>query len=635
MEEREEEKESLVKETSSSYLDSIRSWSVFSYGKTHKVIYPAFILLSFVFTLSGPLVNKYFWIQGGELTIPSPPPATGEVKVPVYVGYVGARELDLQKDENGPVRVISYSAEGDSPLDGADFAPFRDQIIGMRYTKVAFQTIDAFGYLVMIFTITAFGLQVYYKEFPTTLAFKVGATLRNNWKNAIPVWLIFIGACIGILRLLLVTSFVQSLATRVAIHCIKLTLPDADWLRFSASMDNFNTRGFQLDVLIGLGEWYHDAGATWSYSTYAIIFAIILNLGIFVTVFYFDTRTVRLKLNMESSELAAVQLLRNQLRTLPRHCQIQPLTLSIASFMMSIIVSKITGMMAYNDGKSVNRLPWDSPVPQIPGHPINDVIISQIDGYWFNPPSIVDGTVLGWIPMVLVIIIGSVARIDALSKVIELLAYGYWIRSAAIAVTTYPTSMAVLQSPYCYTTSKMGFFKALISGEFCNDMMYSGHATLVLTPAFVMILMLIYGPFQQKWLTISAIGICVLLSCSIVIVGRFHYTADVMVSGMICFLLAINHAPAWKVLFSYRKFELGVGSPSIDKVAPYLEETSVKVVSITKGRRIDYSMTDWDTIERKQVVIRDFIQKLHHSPSHSSRSSSKHSAPPSESPPAP
>ena len=124
--------------------------------------------------------------------------------------------------------------------------------------------------------------------------------------------------------------------------------------------------------------------------------------------------------------------------------------------------------------------------------------------------------------------------------------------------------------------------------------------------------MLIYGPYKTRTLPIIAIIFSALFSCSVVVTGRFHYTADVLLTCTICSLITIIMAPAWKVLFSYGKYELKVGSTtSVNKVPALLEEISVRVVSITKSRRIDMEKTECGLIYDNLGLLKDQIEKAH------------------------
>ena len=579
-------------------------------GVLSKIVLPALIMLSLSLTIASPLVNKYFWIHGADLILPTKTTATTSLRMAIFSAFIGSSDIEVYAGGGAPAVVIPFEL-GKAPLDGSDFEAFSLHIIGMQYTITAWSAITVLGYMVMVLMGIAFLFQLAFREFPTTLAFKSGSSFTNEWRGAVPVWLVVLSAVLGMVRMLLVTSFVQGLSTRLAIHSIHEAMAPEAWKSFQTAMGASIPQAYKLTVLRALGAWYEKSGAAWSFSTYAILFAVILNMIIIIVVFYFDTRTVRLRWRVDEAQAKAINALREQMKNLPRHCRVLNVWVSISMFGLAILLTKLVGMHVYNSGLAVNRLPWTSTAQLPDSELIDDVIISGTHGFWFNPPTIVDGTVMALIPLVFALIIGSVDRRDAISKFVEVLAYGYLIRAVAIGITILPTSMAVLQAPHCYGTTKLSFFGAMATNDFCNDMMYSGHATLVLTPAFTLMLMIIHGPFRSKMPSLVALMICVAFSCMVVIIGRFHYTADVLVSFMVCFLLTLVHAPAWKILFSYRKFELGAGSAeSLDKVSALLESASIRTVSLTKGRKIDNSLTNWDAMEAKQQLIRKYIEKM-------------------------
>jgi hypothetical protein len=280
-------------------------------------------------------------------------------------------------------------------------------------------------------------------------------------------------------------------------------------------------------------------------------------------------------------------------------------------FGLSVIVSKFAGRFVFNEGHEINRRIFLTDRASTPESLVSDLIISNTEGFWFHPPTIVDGAVLMWVPLAVVLIIGAVNRKDCASKLIEQLAYGYWIRTFSIAATIFPASASVLQMPICYTDKVMSLWDMMKTSEFCNDLIYSGHATLALTPSFILMFMLVYGPYEHKKATILVLTLCMLMSCMTVIVGRFHYSADVFVSVIICFLMALIHAPAWKVIFHYRRFELKVGSVTgIERTVGQLEAVGEYLYAISKTRRIDNSLTDWKAMEVRNEKIRAYLDKL-------------------------
>jgi hypothetical protein len=102
--------------------------------------------------------------------------------------------------------------------------------------------------------------------------------------------------------------------------------------------------------------------------------------------------------------------------------------------------------------------------------------------------------------------------------------------------------------------------------------MFSGHTVFCFIPALIFVYSIVYGPYSYKPALISAVLLTATALSSLIVVGRLHYTADVVVAIILSALLVIMNAPVWKLLFSFRKSQLGIGSVSaIDKVPGYLE----------------------------------------------------------------
>ncbi len=578
-----------------------RKWA----GIALKFVYPSLIAIVFGLSLASQLMDKYFVLKSSLIAVELPNQPPRNFTVPEVT--ITASQMITADERN---KSIPYESNL-PPLDDDDFFYFQEYFIGMRYTIIAWDTATILGYVVIALTGIALAAQLYFREQPSTHAFKPGSFISTSWKNALPIWLLFASFGLCVIRLLLVTSFVQSLSTRWAINCVRSDLSRDDWLVFLRTFYNANPRTYQLQVLQSLGFWFQKTGVSWQFSTIALLISMALSVIIFIAVFYLDMRIVRFKLKLDRYHQDILAIVREQIRSLPKQSRILPLWLSAFLAVFSILFTKVIGRFVRNWGKSINRLPWTVPSEEFV-NPMDDLIISYTGNYWFNPHEVVDGTVLVWVPLVFVIALGSVDRVSSLSKFLESLAYGYLIRCVSIAVTIYPTSVAVMQSPQCYTLDQMSFWEGMMEVDFCNDMMYSGHASLVVTPAAILILMLIYGPYKTKALPIIAIMFTGLFSCSVVVTGRFHYTADVLVTCTVCSLLALVNAPAWKVLFSYGKYELRVGSTvSIHKVPALIEEIGVRVVSITKSRRIDMTTTDWDHMNDKLGLLKDQIEKAH------------------------
>jgi hypothetical protein len=142
-------------------------------------------------------------------------------------------------------------------------------------------------------------------------------------------------------------------------------------------------------------------------------------------------------------------------------------------------------------------------------------------------------------------------------------------------------------------------------------MIFSGHSLLAVVPAITLILLLVYGPFKNKTGTIVTVSIGLTISLSVILLGRFHYTADVLISFVVCFFLVLIHSPALKIFFSYRRFEVGHGtSAQMSKVAGELETASNAIETTVEIVKIDNEATSWIQIEEKKEIIRNLLQKL-------------------------
>lgn len=577
---------------------------------SYKIMYPLMIFVALGAALAGIIIDKYFWFDLKSLSVPSN--AEGNLTRLDFSGVIASTQIDTNRLDGAGARIVEKYASKGEMLSDPDFMAFHDQIMSVDYVSSAWFATDVMGYVIVGLLAIAGVMQLVFREFPSTMAFKVGARIHSSWRSATPVWLIFNAALLGLFRLLLVTSFVQAVATRTALFSLKAGLAAADWENFLAAVDKSGSRAYQLKVLMALGGWFKHDGAGWKISTFAILVSAGLCLNTVLTVFYMDTRAMRLRLKLDAKQTGTKLAIRDEMRRLPSICKIRSIWFSLSSFGLAVVVTKIAGRFVSNEGREINVRAFLTPRAETPDNLINDLIVNRTNDFWFQPPDIVDGAVLFWVPLVIMLIVGSVNRRDCASKLIEQLSYGYWIRIFSIAATIYPTASSVLKNPTCYDeTIMLSWWDAIKTNEFCNDMIYSGHATLALTPAFILCFMLIYGPYEHKTLTIVTLMLCVLISCGTVIVGRFHYTADVLLSMIVCALMALIHAPAWKVIFHFRRFELKVGSVSgIERTIGQLESVGEYLYAVSKTRRIDNALTDWKSLEVRNEKIRKYLDTL-------------------------
>jgi hypothetical protein len=574
-----------------------------------KILYPVLLAIVAAITMTGIFVDSYFIIDTSKLSIKSP---NGKTKLPHenLKVRVTPKELEILEPEDLRDMKIPYTVESDS-IYSDFFQRFDNYLVGLDFTKLAWRGVEISGYVAVCLTLIALIMQLIFREEPTTLVFKVGSTFSDSWKGAVPLWLSMMAALIELIRIIPVTSFIQSVAARMAFYSIFIEMTHIERAEFETALDAPTPRTYLLETMRSVGEWIDKGdGFKWSIASFSVLIAAGLNLILILVVFYMDTRIVRVRLSLDSERNPQlVAAMRRELNQLPRHCRIRSIWYSTISFSLSVIASKLTGRFTWNTGRQLNRLRWTKETDQYGG--INDLISSYTRHIWLHPAHVVDGAVLMWVPLTLIIIVGSINRLDAFSKLLEMVSQGYWLRAISIALTVFPTPTTPVQLPICYGEWMMNFWTMLSTSEFCNDMIYSGHATLVLTPCLILIFLLIYGPFRGKLIAIVLILILVYGALGVIVVGRFHYTADVLVAGSVCFFLALIHAPAWKIMFSYRRFQLNLGSTKgIDKCAGQMEVISSTLDVLIRSRKIDYDRTNWTMIDQKQEEIRRYLEIL-------------------------
>ena len=575
---------------------------------TKALLFPIFLLTNSVVWFMGPFIKKYYRIDTSNLLIPS---GMTESSPPLPISPLN---IDVLPNglRFGDSAIVEYT-DSTHPLFTDAFPAFDDYLVGSKYITTAWDAIETFAYLGVAFMALALIVHLVFRQTPTTLAFKIGSTLQDNWKGTLPVWICGVTALVGIVRLFAITSFIETLAARGALYSIFLKSTPVSWKAFVDQVNDPSSRTYALLVMRSIGEWYEKGGSEWQFSTFSVVIGVTLNMCLVLAVFYLDTRLVRFRLSLDSERNPQiVSAMRAEIRRLPNYCRFWPIWFSMSSLGMSLLMTKIFGRVAFNSGRDLNRLYWTSTEPMTDRSLINDLISSYTTSVWLNPPQIVDVAVLLWIPISFAVILGSINRLDATSKLAELLSYGYWLRLFSIVTTTLPTPTTPLQLPYCYGEHEMGIRRMLKESEFCNDMIYSGHTAVTAIPCGILALMIVYGPFERKAVGLAGIVVTALLSILFVVVGRFHYTADVLLAVIISWLLVLVHAPAFKILFYYRRIQARVGTTAgISKSVGQLEFVNEALDNVIKSAKIDNDLTSWTSIELKQEKIRQFLQKLY------------------------
>ena len=434
-------------------------------------------------------------------------------------------------------------------------------------------------------------LQLWFRAEPDSFILRPGISSRVSMRKAdmlksgLPGFLLLMSACASMVLMVLVSSFMHNMVFRLVAYSIFNSGVSADQLsayRVALKGVNVSHKQEQLKVMQFIGRFLTDRKQVeFGLSFYTQMVSIALNLAVVFVLYWNDNKVARNKVEAVSSAGGVSAQPASQQdsawKQLPWHCRVKPLWGSILIFFFGMTVTAIGGNVARRRGVKMNRHTFE-----VDGDPndvygenqkfVNDVVISHTKNYFFSTGGIVDGAVLLFTPIMIMLAIVSLDRLKFASKVLELYGIIFFMRGLAVMATIMPTLYNVLQHPQCWDIPGTKLSDMLAEKEFCNDCMFSGHTVFCFFPALIFVFSIIYGPYSYKPLLICSVILAATALTSLIVIGRLHYTADVVVAIVLTALLVVMNAPVWKLLFSFRKSQLGVGSVSaIDKVPGYLE----------------------------------------------------------------
>lgn len=463
-----------------------------------------------------------------------------------------------------------------------------ERVLGFRLPITSIKYVSGAGYLVLTleslslcFTGLAIIFQLVFRENPDSfilrpnISTRMSMTRKDMLRSGLPGFCLLISASLSMMHAVVISSYTHNMMFRLVAFSILNSGAGGGTLaslRVSLKGLSVSAKQEQLKLMQFIGRYLTNSeNVSFGFSFYAIIISIFLNLFVYFALYYNDNLTARIKTTAssittdESSNGPAAQW-----KQLPWQCRVRPLWISIPILICGLAVTAVGGNYARRKGVKMNRHPFE--VDGVNLTFIDDVIISHTNNYFFSTAGIVDGAVMMFMPILVMVAISSLDRLKFVSKILELLGIIFFLRGISVMATVMPTLFNVLQHPQCWDQPGDSISDILAEKEFCNDLMFSGHTVFCFLPALIFVFSIAHGPYSYKPLLISAVLISATALTSLIIVGRLHYTADVVVAIILTALLVIMNAPVWKLQFSFRKAQLGVGSVSaIEKVPGYLE----------------------------------------------------------------
>ena len=468
---------------------------------------------------------------------------------------------------------------------------FRLPITSIEYASTAGALVSIFQIISVAFTGLAIVLQLLFRQTPDSFILKPAVTSKfslsrvENLKSGLPGFCLLLSVVFIMITTVITSSYIHNMVYRLIAYGIFNSGADDNTLsllRIDAKGKVVAAKKVQLQLMQFIGSYLHHSDIVYfGFSFYASLIAMGINLAVFFSLFYRDNRIARLALANAASNAAppssqAVEeresAMEAQWKALPWHCRVRPIWVSSIICLVGFTVTAIGGNVARRRGVKMNRYPFE--VDGGSRSFIDDVVISRTEDYFFSTAGIVDAAVMVFMPILVTVAISSYDKVRFGSKFLELLGLIFFMRGISVMATIMPTLFNVLQHPQCWDQPGTSLKDMLAEKEFCNDLMFSGHTVFAFLPAMIFVYSIIYGPYSYKPFLVGTVLFTATGLSSLIVVGRLHYTADVVVAIVITTLLVTMNAPVWKLQFSFRKAQIG-GSGSalsaIEKVPSYLE----------------------------------------------------------------
>jgi hypothetical protein len=438
----------------------------------------------------------------------------------------------------------------------------------------------------MVLTGLAIVFQLWFNQSPDSfilrpgISSRISMTKREMMRSGLPGFMLLVSACVSMVLMVLVSSFMHNMVFRLVAYSIFTSGASGDQLaayRVAMKGTSVSHKQEQLKMMQFIGRFLTDRKhVEFGISFYALMASIALNLSVLFVLYWNDNKAARTKVEAAAAATSVAPqavpppVENSPWTQLPWHCRVRPLWASVLIFLFGMGVTALGGNVARRRGVKMNRHPFE--VDGAPQTFIDDVVISHTKDYFFSTGGIVDAAVLVFTPIMVMLAIVSIDRLKFASKVLELYGVIFFMRGLSVMATIMPTLYNVLQHPQCWDAPGTTLSDMLAEKEFCNDCMFSGHTVFCFLPALIFVFSIVYGPYSYKPFLIFSVILTATALTSLIVIGRLHYTSDVVVAVVLTALLVIMNAPVWKLLFSFRKSQLGAGSVSaIDKVPGFLE----------------------------------------------------------------
>jgi hypothetical protein len=246
------------------------------------------------------------------------------------------------------------------------------------------------------------------------------------------------------------------------------------------------------------------------------------------------------------------------LRALPWYARFRPIWVTGPLFILSICAYYASQFLSRVRGYKLNLFLFDSvqsssaqSASWAQSGALIDAIVDLAGNYYISE-NVANIVTFSWLPLLLMLGIGSVDFRLYVSKCLEIFALLTFLKSITGVSTIPATPSPVIQRPQCYDPPpELSLWNVFKYGQDCNNLMFPIQSTVVAVPAVFVLLFIRYGPVKYKWIAWAGTVAGALPCLCLIIIARLHYTADVYIGTVITVLYVLTQSGAFKLLFHF------------------------------------------------------------------------------------
>ena len=281
----------------------------------------------------------------------------------------------------------------------------------------------------------------------------------------------------------------------------------------------------------------------------------------------------------------------SRLRGLSWHCRVWPWQLSLVAVTGAVMTCFWVANLARERGYPLNMFYWTNGTKafQKTGLSRTGTLLDFFQG--ITNLFTVSATVVNLTAYVWLLIIPAVATACArpvllLAKAAQDVACLLLAKALVSWVTISPTTVSIMEKPECFDEPRdltnVGWLTQLDLHNSCNDNMFSIHAVVVIVPAVIALYFLNFGGVIRRgefaWSVYASIPIAAVATCTLIVLTRYQYTADIHIGACIAVTYMLTQSNAYRLLFDEdHNHRVKPGAILSDKIIPTISECITRI----------------------------------------------------------